>query len=168
MAKGFFRERKHYTLQEIADILYENREKDTEETKRLVGILKKYGVVKTVKREKPEFEANSGNNGPFPGACRSEESLSIQCFPDNGKFFGPARNRGANRLFARKNRIPIRNAGSGRDCGRFTSNEPAQTRTRFPGMLLRGHTIRVPKSNGTGTTRKRALGSLPVSGDVTH
>ena len=27
-----------------------------EETKRLVGILKKYGVVKTVKREKPEFE----------------------------------------------------------------------------------------------------------------
>lgn len=56
MAKGFFRERKHYTLQEIADNLYENKEKDMEETKRLVGILKKYGVVKTVKREKPEFE----------------------------------------------------------------------------------------------------------------
>ena len=56
MAKGFFRERKHYTLQEIADNLYENKKKDMEETKRLVGILKKYGVVKTVKREKPEFE----------------------------------------------------------------------------------------------------------------
>lgn len=56
MAKGFFRERKHYTLQEIADNLYETKEKDMEETKRLVGILKKYGAVKTVKREKPEFE----------------------------------------------------------------------------------------------------------------
>ncbi|MGN6710109.1 LlaJI family restriction endonuclease [Anaerocolumna jejuensis] len=52
MAKGFFRERKHYTLQMISEILNENGE----ETKRLVGILKKYGVVKAVKRSKPEFE----------------------------------------------------------------------------------------------------------------
>lgn len=59
MAKGFFRERKHYTIQEIADNLYENDEKDIEETKNLVGILKRYGVVKAVKREKPEFEGLS-------------------------------------------------------------------------------------------------------------
>ncbi|MDK2965466.1 LlaJI family restriction endonuclease [Lacrimispora sp.] len=52
MVKGFFRERKHYTLQRISEILKENGE----ETKRLVGILKKYGVVKAIKRSKPEFE----------------------------------------------------------------------------------------------------------------
>lgn len=52
MAKGFFRERKHYTLQKISELLKENGE----ETKRLVGILKKYGVVKAVKKSKPEFE----------------------------------------------------------------------------------------------------------------
>ena len=50
MAKGFFKERKHYTLQNIADILYEKENADLEETRRLVGILKKYGVVKAVKR----------------------------------------------------------------------------------------------------------------------
>jgi hypothetical protein len=50
-AKGFFKERKHYTLHMISAEL---GEKD-EETKRLVGILKKYGVVKAVKRSKPEF-----------------------------------------------------------------------------------------------------------------
>ena len=55
MAKGFFKERKHYTLQNIADILYEKENVDLEETRRLVGILKKYGVVKAVKRTKPEF-----------------------------------------------------------------------------------------------------------------
>ena len=56
MAKGFFKERKHYTLQNIADILYEKENADLEETRRLVGILKKYGVVKAVKRTKPEFD----------------------------------------------------------------------------------------------------------------
>ena len=55
MAKGFFKERKHYTLQNIADILYEKENADLEETRRLVGILKKYGVVKAVKRTKPEL-----------------------------------------------------------------------------------------------------------------
>lgn len=55
MAKGFFRERKHYTLQTIADNLYE-KNADLEETRHLVGILKKYGVVKAVKRIKSEFD----------------------------------------------------------------------------------------------------------------
>ena len=52
MAKGFFRELKHYTLHSISKELGEN----IEETKRLVGILKKYGVVKAVKKSKHEFE----------------------------------------------------------------------------------------------------------------
>jgi hypothetical protein len=52
MAKGFFRELKHYTLHSITKELGEN----IEETRRLVGILKKYGVVKAVKKSKPEFE----------------------------------------------------------------------------------------------------------------
>lgn len=52
MAKGFFRELKHYTLHSISKELGEN----IEETKRLVGILKKYGVVKAVKKSKSEFE----------------------------------------------------------------------------------------------------------------
>lgn len=58
MAKGFFRERKHYTLQAISEELQVSSEEviSNEETKRLVGILKKYGVVKAVKRSKPEFD----------------------------------------------------------------------------------------------------------------
>lgn len=52
MAKGFFRELKHYTLHSISKELGEN----VEETRRLVGILKKYGVVKAVKKSKSEFE----------------------------------------------------------------------------------------------------------------
>lgn len=52
MAKGFFRELKHYTLHSISKELGENIEK----TKCLVGILKKYGVIKAVKKSKPEFE----------------------------------------------------------------------------------------------------------------
>jgi len=52
MAGGFFRERKNYTLHGIASQLGIT----TEETKRLVGILKKYDVVKAVKVTKPEFE----------------------------------------------------------------------------------------------------------------
>lgn len=48
MTKGFFRERKHYSLQEITDNLINI---NMEETRRIVGILKKYGVVKAVKKE---------------------------------------------------------------------------------------------------------------------
>ena len=52
MMGGFFRERKYYRLHEIS------KELDTspEKTRRLVGILKKYGIVKTVKSSKPEYE----------------------------------------------------------------------------------------------------------------
>lgn len=55
MAKGFFRERKHYTIQTIAENLSAEKN-DLGEIRRLVGILKKYGVVKSVKKTKPEFE----------------------------------------------------------------------------------------------------------------
>ena len=53
MTKGFFRERKHYSLQEITDNLINI---NMEETRRIVGILKKYGVVKAVKKNKPDFD----------------------------------------------------------------------------------------------------------------
>lgn len=53
MTKGFFRERKHYSLQEITDNLINT---NMEETRRIVGILKKYGVVKAVKKNKPDFD----------------------------------------------------------------------------------------------------------------
>ena len=53
MTKGFFRERKHYSLQEITDNLINI---NMEETRRIVGILKKYGVVKAVKKSKPDFD----------------------------------------------------------------------------------------------------------------
>lgn len=52
MAKGFFRELKHYKIYDIA----KEYDVTTEETKRLVGILKKYGIVKAVKASKPEYE----------------------------------------------------------------------------------------------------------------
>ena len=52
MAKGFFRELKHYKLNDISMEL----DIETEEAKRLVGILKKYGIVKAVKASKPEYE----------------------------------------------------------------------------------------------------------------
>lgn len=52
MAKGFFRELKHYKLNEISTEL----NIETEEAKRLVGILKKYGILKAVKASKPEYE----------------------------------------------------------------------------------------------------------------
>ena len=53
MTKGFFRERKHYSLQEITDNLINT---NMEETRRIVGILKKYGVVKAVKKNRPDFD----------------------------------------------------------------------------------------------------------------
>ena len=46
MTKGFFRERKHYSLQEITDNLINI---NMEETRRIVGILKKYGVIYQMK-----------------------------------------------------------------------------------------------------------------------
>lgn len=52
MAKGFFRELKHYSLNEISMEL----NIVTEETRRLVGILKKYGIVKAVRSSKSEYE----------------------------------------------------------------------------------------------------------------
>ena len=52
MAKGFFRELKHYKLHDISAEL----NIEAEETKRLVGILKRYGIVKAVKAAKPEYE----------------------------------------------------------------------------------------------------------------
>ena len=52
MTKGFFRELKHYNLHEISMEFNTG----TEETKRLVGILKKYGIIKAVKASKPEYE----------------------------------------------------------------------------------------------------------------
>ena len=58
MTKGFFREKKHYSLQEIADNL---NNIDMEETRRIVGILKKYGVIKAVKN-KADFEDLSNEN----------------------------------------------------------------------------------------------------------
>lgn len=58
MTKGFFREKKHYSLQEIADNL---NNIDMEETGRIVGILKKYGVIKAVKN-KADVEDLSNEN----------------------------------------------------------------------------------------------------------
>lgn len=52
LAKEYFQELKHYTLYSISKEL----ESSIEETKRLVGILKKYGIAKAVNKEKPEFE----------------------------------------------------------------------------------------------------------------
>ena len=51
MAKGFFRELKHYKLNDISMEL----NIEAEEAKRLVGVLKKYGIVKAVKASKPEY-----------------------------------------------------------------------------------------------------------------
>ena len=45
MANGFFRERRHYQLHEIANEL----QVTIEEAKRLTGTLKKYGIVKAVR-----------------------------------------------------------------------------------------------------------------------
>lgn len=52
MAKGFFRELKHYKLHDISTEF----NIEAEETMRLVGILKRYGIVKAVKTAKPDYE----------------------------------------------------------------------------------------------------------------
>ncbi len=52
MALSYFREQKHYTLSEIQKRLGVSEES----CKHLLGILKKYGVVKSVDSGKPEFE----------------------------------------------------------------------------------------------------------------
>lgn len=51
MALSYFREQKHYTLSEIQKRLGVSEES----CKHLLGILKKYGVVKSVDSDKPEF-----------------------------------------------------------------------------------------------------------------
>ena len=51
MAKGFFRELKHYKLFEIS----KEFKIESEEARRLAGILKRYGIVKTVKASRPEY-----------------------------------------------------------------------------------------------------------------
>lgn len=51
MARGFFRELKHYSLYSIAKEL----ETDIDKTKSLVGILKRYGIVKGVNKSKPDY-----------------------------------------------------------------------------------------------------------------
>mgnify|MGYP003493784050 CR=1 FL=1 len=56
MAKGFFRELKHYKLNDISMELGI----EMEEAKRLAGILKKYGIVKAVKA------TGAVVNGPIP------------------------------------------------------------------------------------------------------
>lgn len=58
MAKGFFQELKHYSLIEISLQLNIG----TEETRRLIGILKKFGIVKAVKSSKPEYEELSNQD----------------------------------------------------------------------------------------------------------
>ncbi len=58
MAHGFFRELKQYTLPDIADALGAG----IEETGRLVGILKKYGVIKAVKKSRPAFSELSNQD----------------------------------------------------------------------------------------------------------
>ena len=52
MSKEYFKELKHYTFYEISKKL----NVDTDEAKYLIGILKKYGIVKTVNKLKPEYE----------------------------------------------------------------------------------------------------------------
>ncbi len=52
MAGGFFRELKHYTVSETAGELGTS----LPEAGRLLGILKKYGIVKAVRASKPEYE----------------------------------------------------------------------------------------------------------------
>ncbi len=52
MAKGFFRELKHYSIYDIS----KNLNVEMEEAKRLIGILKRYGIIKAIKGSKPEYE----------------------------------------------------------------------------------------------------------------
>lgn len=52
MANGFFRELKHYTLSEVAGDI----DATIEQAKNLVGILKKFGIVKAVKASKLEYQ----------------------------------------------------------------------------------------------------------------
>ena len=58
MAKAFFREQYHYTVDEIS----QRRETTVEEARHLLGILKKYGIVKAVKTPKPGYEELPGQD----------------------------------------------------------------------------------------------------------
>lgn len=68
MAKEFFRELEHYSISDIAEKLQTN----LYDAKRLVDFLKKYGIVKAVKREKPEYRELSNVDlavGDETGEC---------------------------------------------------------------------------------------------------
>lgn len=71
MGKGFFQELKHYTLYAISKEL----ESDLEETKRLVGILKKYGIVKAVNKLKPEYEELSNQDIVLTGVVENAADI---------------------------------------------------------------------------------------------
>ncbi len=58
MAKAFFREQYHYTVDEISQRL----ETTVEEARHLLGILKKYGIVKAVRAPKPGYEELPGQD----------------------------------------------------------------------------------------------------------
>ncbi len=92
MANGFFRERRHYQLHEIANEL----QVTIEEAKRLTGTLKKYGIVKAVRAsdaQSGEFtdqdavlaDVSEDYNGidyifDFVGVVLAGENL-FQCYP---------------------------------------------------------------------------------------
>ncbi len=71
MTNGFFRELKHYKLYEISNEF----NIETEETKRLVGILKKYGVIKTVNASKPDYEDLSNQDIVLTDVVESSDDV---------------------------------------------------------------------------------------------
>lgn len=71
MAKDYFQELKHYTLYGIAKEL----KTDIDETKRLIGILKKYGIVKAVSKSKPEFEDLSNQDIILTDVSENEQGV---------------------------------------------------------------------------------------------
>jgi hypothetical protein len=69
--KDYFQELKHYTLYGIAKEL----KTDIDETKRLIGILKKYGIVKAVNKSKPEFEDLSNQDIILTDVSENEQGV---------------------------------------------------------------------------------------------
>lgn len=72
MARGFFREGKHYSIYEISENLGEK----TEETKRLADSLKRYGILKAVRKSAPEFEDLSDHDIVL--TCPSENRRDVK------------------------------------------------------------------------------------------
>lgn len=70
MADGFFRELQHYSLYEIANELHISEEK----ARRLISILKEYGVVKSAKSSEMEYMFD------FVGIVMAEETV-FKCYP---------------------------------------------------------------------------------------